>query len=78
MEANSLSETAASYNYQLFYLRNAQASSEGKITDFSQVGVKALDERTLEVTLENPTPFFSISAPRLLAAGAHGSHTPIW
>ena len=51
-------ETAASYNYQLFYLRNAQAFSEGKITDFSQVGVKALDERTLEVTLENPTPFF--------------------
>ena len=29
-----------------------------KITDFSQVGVKATDEHTLEVTLENPTPYF--------------------
>jgi oligopeptide transport system substrate-binding protein len=51
-------ETAASYNYQLFYVKNAQAFAEGKITDFSEVGVKALDDHTLEVTLENPTPFF--------------------
>lgn len=51
-------ETAASYNYQLFYIKNAQPFAEGKITDFSEVGVKALDDRTLEVTLENPTPFF--------------------
>ena len=51
-------ETAASYNYQLFYVKNAQRFAEGKITDFSEVGVKALDDQTLEVTLENPTPFF--------------------
>ena len=51
-------ETAASYNYQLFYLKNAQPFAEGKITNFSEVGVKALDDQTLEVTLENPTPFF--------------------
>ncbi|HEY5812767.1 MAG TPA: peptide ABC transporter substrate-binding protein, partial [Terrimicrobiaceae bacterium] len=51
-------ETAATYNYQLFYLKNAQAFAEGKITDFSQVGAKAIDGRTLEVILDNPTPFF--------------------
>jgi oligopeptide transport system substrate-binding protein len=51
-------ETAASYNYQLFYIENAQAFAEGKLKDFSQVGVRALDDRTLEVTLGNPTPFF--------------------
>ena len=51
-------ETAASYNYQLFYVKNAQPFAEGKIKDFSEVGVKALDGQTLEVTLENPTPFF--------------------
>ncbi len=51
-------ETASSYNYQLFYVKNAQAFAEGKTTDFSTVGVKALDDRTLQVTLENPTPFF--------------------
>jgi len=51
-------EAAASYNYQLFYVKNAAPFADGKITDFSQVGVKALNDRTLEVTLENPTPFF--------------------
>jgi len=51
-------ETASSYNYQLFYVKNAQAFAEGKMTDFSQVGVKALNPRTLQVTLENPTHFF--------------------
>ncbi len=49
---------AAEYAYQLHYLKNGLAYNEGKITDFSQVGVKAVDERTLVVTLENPTPFF--------------------
>lgn len=53
-----LPETAASYNYQLFPIRNAQAFAEGKLNDFSEVGVKALNDRTLEVTLENPTPYF--------------------
>ncbi|MGH8048795.1 MAG: peptide ABC transporter substrate-binding protein, partial [Chthoniobacterales bacterium] len=51
-------ETAASYNYQLFYIKNAKDFAEGKLKDFSKVGVRALDDRTLEVTLENPTPFF--------------------
>jgi oligopeptide transport system substrate-binding protein len=51
-------ETGASYNYQLFYVKNAESFAEGRITDFSEVGAKALDDQTLEVTLENPTPFF--------------------
>jgi oligopeptide transport system substrate-binding protein len=50
--------TAASYNYQLFYVENAKSFADGKIADFSRVGVRALDDRTLEVRLENPTPFF--------------------
>ena len=50
--------TAAEYAYQLFYLENAEAFNAGKITDFSRVGVRALDVRTLEVRLANPTPFF--------------------
>ncbi|HEY5752747.1 MAG TPA: peptide ABC transporter substrate-binding protein [Chthoniobacterales bacterium] len=51
-------EQAAEYAYQLYYLKNAKAFNEGTLKDFSQVGVKALDDRTLVVTLENPTPFF--------------------
>lgn len=51
-------QTAASYNYQLFYVKNAKAFADGRIKDFGQVGVRAVDDRTLEVQLENPTPFF--------------------
>ncbi len=32
---------------------------KGEITDFSQVGVKAVDDYTLEYTLEKPTSFFT-------------------
>ena len=39
-------------------VKNGNAFYEGEITDFSQVGVKALDEYTLEYTLEGPTPYF--------------------
>jgi len=51
-------ETASEYSYQLHYLKNGRAYNEGKIKDFSQVGVHALDARTLKVELESPTPFF--------------------
>ncbi len=50
--------TGSQYNYQLFYLRNAEAYASGELEDFSQVGVRALDDRTLEVELTHPTPFF--------------------
>lgn len=49
---------ASQYAYMLHYLKNAKDFNEGKITDFAQVGVKAIDSHTLEVTLENPTPYF--------------------
>ena len=51
-------ETASEYAYQGFYIKNGQLFHEGKITDESQVGIVALDDHTLKITLENPTPFF--------------------
>ena len=48
----------AEYAYQLWYVKGAKAFNEGKNKDFSQVGIKVIDPATLEVTLENPTPFF--------------------
>jgi len=51
-------ETAAEYAYQLWYIRNARAYTEGKLTDFSGVGVRASDAHTIVITLERPTPFF--------------------
>lgn len=51
-------KTASEYAAQGFYLKNGKAFNEGKIKDASQIGVKATDDFTLVVTLENPTPFF--------------------
>jgi oligopeptide transport system substrate-binding protein len=50
--------TASEYAYQLYYLVNAQAYADGKLTDFTQVGVKAPDDHTLVVTLTHPTAYF--------------------
>ncbi|MCX6338476.1 MAG: peptide ABC transporter substrate-binding protein [Candidatus Aureabacteria bacterium] len=49
---------AAYYAYQLFYIRGAEEFNSGKLKDFSRVGVRVLDERTIEVELKQPTPFF--------------------
>ncbi len=50
--------TGAPYNYMLFPILNAEAFAAGQLTDFDQVGVRVLDERTLEVELAYPTPYF--------------------
>ena len=39
-------------------IKNAQAYIYGEILDFSEVGIKALDDYTLEFTLEEPVPYF--------------------
>lgn len=46
------------YAYMLYPVKNAEAYATGKLADFGKVGVRAIDERTLEVTLEAPTPYF--------------------
>ncbi len=49
--------TAAEYAYQLFYIKNAEKFYNGEATD-EEVGIKVIDDYTLEVTLENPTSYF--------------------
>jgi oligopeptide transport system substrate-binding protein len=51
-------DTASEYAYQLYYLHNGEPYNEGKLADFSKVGVVALDDHTLRVTLDNPASFF--------------------
>jgi oligopeptide transport system substrate-binding protein len=51
-------ETAAQYAYLQFPIKNAEKLNKGEIADLDQLGVKALDDKTLEITLENPTPYF--------------------
>ena len=51
-------ETASEYAYMLHGVLNAKAFSEGGIEDPRKVGVRAVDDLTLEVTLEHPLPYF--------------------
>lgn len=46
------------YAYMLHCIVNAREFNEGQITDFSLVGVNAIDNHTLEVRLNHPTPYF--------------------
>ena len=50
--------TASSYAYLQYPIKNAKAINSGEITDLTQLGVKAIDDKTLEITLESPTPYF--------------------
>ncbi len=51
-------DIASPYASMLYFLKNGKEFNEEKITDFTKVGVKALDGRTLQCTLRQPTAFF--------------------
>ncbi|AGB71993.1 MULTISPECIES: peptide ABC transporter substrate-binding protein [Rhizobium] len=51
-------KTAAQYAYLQYTILNAEKINKGEIKDLTQLGVKAIDDKTLEITLENPTPYF--------------------
>ncbi len=53
-----LPETGSDYANLMFVIKGARAFAEQADKDFSHVGVHALDEQTLRVELENPTPYF--------------------
>ncbi len=46
------------YPDMLYYLKGAEDFHQGKTTDFSDVGVSAINDHELLVELKNPTPFF--------------------
>jgi oligopeptide transport system substrate-binding protein len=50
--------TASEYAYQLWYIKGAKPFNDGTVADAATVAVRAIDPHTLEVTLEQPTPFF--------------------
>jgi oligopeptide transport system substrate-binding protein len=56
-------EEPGDYTYLLFYIKGAQAYSDGfakdsKSVSWDSVGVKMPDSKTIIVSLEDPTPFF--------------------
>ncbi len=53
-------KTGAEYSYFFFDIENAENYQKGKLKDFSKVGVKALDARTLEVRLRKPVVYWAL------------------
>ena len=63
---------AAEYAYLVYnFVAGAKDYYQGRITDFSQVGFKAPDQRTLQVTLLHPTPYL------LKIIASHYAWTPV-
>jgi oligopeptide transport system substrate-binding protein len=50
-------KTAADYAFQLYYIKGGEEFNTGKGTA-DQLGIKVIDDKTLEVTLAKPTPYF--------------------
>ncbi len=50
--------TAAPYAFIVNPILNAPEISSGRLKDVDALGVKALDDRTLQITLSKPTPYF--------------------
>ncbi|MGA1833815.1 MULTISPECIES: peptide ABC transporter substrate-binding protein [Rhizobium] len=50
-------KTAAKYANILYPIKNAEAINNGK-AEIATLGVKAVDDKTFQITLERPTPFF--------------------
>lgn len=63
-------ETASQYAFIGDCLKNGQAIEQGKM-DVEELGVKAVDDTTLEVTLEHPTSYF------LSLIGSSGQFAPL-
>lgn len=49
-------DVASDYAYFLYFIKNAEKYFNGEVT-WDEVGVKVVDDYTLEVTLEQPTPY---------------------
>ena len=61
---------ASEYANMLAPIKGAEDYNAGKIKDFAEVGVHALDALTLQITLGRPTPY-------LLSLAAHQSWFPV-
>ena len=62
---------ASRYSYMLYPIKNAEEFNKGEISDFSEVGVKVIDDLTLELTLSSQTPY-------LLDLMTHCSWQPVY
>jgi oligopeptide transport system substrate-binding protein len=63
--------TKAPYAAFLYDIKNGEAFNKGQVTDAAQVGVRAKDDWTLEVTLEGPRGYFPVLTAYLAALPGH-------
>jgi len=64
-------ESKAPYAAFLYDIKNAEAFNKKQVTNRDEVGVKAKDDWTLEVTLEGPRGYFPVLAAYLASLPAH-------
>jgi oligopeptide transport system substrate-binding protein len=79
---------AAENAYLLYVFQNAESFHKGGLKDFSEVGVRAVDPRTLRLTLEHPAPyllslltqmsFFPVHVPTIAKNGAVAQRGNDW
>ena len=50
-------DTAAGNASMLFVIKNGENYNSKKVSE-NEVGIKVIDDKTLQVTLEAPTPYF--------------------
>ncbi len=51
-------KTASKYAFMQWSMKNGEAFSKGQIKEPEAIGVKATDDRTVQITLERPTPYY--------------------
>lgn len=51
-------ETGSEYSFILYGVKNAEKIANGEEKDLNTLGIKALDDHTVEVELINPLPYF--------------------
>jgi oligopeptide transport system substrate-binding protein len=75
-------ETASDYAYVSYIIKNAEAVNTGESTDLDSIGVKAVDDYTVEFTLEQPAGFFpaiaSMWVVRPVPREAIEEHGDLW
>ncbi len=50
--------TASEYAYFLYNIKNGEKFSKGEVKDAAELGIKVIDDQTIEVQLENTMSFF--------------------
>ena len=70
---------ASEYAYMLYPVENAEAFNTGKVTDFTEVGFKAIDARTPAGQTGGPHPLPARArGPSGVVSGAPGHHPQAW